>query len=224
MNNSKQEPMSKYETSYNSQVKSRIITNQNYENEEYMDGLSKDHRYALTDRSNDELNNDTTGNVESEFERQQRELIQRRFSKLETDAHNMYNNSLHNAHVESQIDHKKNEELRREGESLDKLTHETKDYLKTHTSPSSLSSFASQPVIGLKGRVHPLYKTSNSQYGAKESSELHQTNQYYGHNGSFTKEFVSGMYKYNGLNTNRTRNSTMKDPSFGHNEYFEPGI
>src|SRR5689334_13928112 len=66
--------------------------------------------------------------------------------------------------------------------------------------------------IGVKGRSHPLYKTSNSIYGVKEREEIHEPKKYHGTNGAFTKEFVGGMYRDHSLNTNRTRNLVLPDP------------
>jgi hypothetical protein len=74
--------------------------------------------------------------------------------------------------------------------------------------------------IGIKGRSHPLYKSSNSAYGNKEASEIHLPKKYHGTNGAFTKEFVGGMYRDHSLNCNRTRNTVLQDPSFSTNEHF----
>jgi hypothetical protein len=138
-----------------------------------------------------------------------RDLIERRKPKWEKDVANMYN-AYNNPHIEKQKEEmeKNKEEERKKSEQIRR---ETDEYLKQTTTTG----------FGVKGRSHPLYRTTNSVYGSKKVSELHRPLQYHGQNGAFTKEFVGGMYRNHSLNTNRTRNSSLPDPSFGTNEWFE---
>ncbi|KAF0972653.1 hypothetical protein FDP41_008902 [Naegleria fowleri] len=72
-----------------------------------------------------------------------------------------------------------------------------------------------------KNNNNPLYTTSNSMYGSKKASEIHRPSEYFGSSHSFSKEFVGGMFRNHSLNTNRTRNIALPDPTFGANHYHE---
>ncbi|KAL9647129.1 hypothetical protein ABK040_004845 [Willaertia magna] len=72
-----------------------------------------------------------------------------------------------------------------------------------------------------KKRDHPLYCTSNSTYGAKPPSEATRPAHFHGSSHSFTKEFVGGMYRNHSLNTDKTRNSVLPDPTFNGNTWFQ---
>ncbi|EFC42877.1 predicted protein [Naegleria gruberi] len=68
---------------------------------------------------------------------------------------------------------------------------------------------------------NPLYQTSNASYGSKPLKDVHKPTEYFGSSHSFSKEFVGGMFRNQSLNTNRTRNIAMPDPSFGANHFHD---
>ncbi|KAG2385463.1 hypothetical protein C9374_003278 [Naegleria lovaniensis] len=72
-----------------------------------------------------------------------------------------------------------------------------------------------------KNNNNPLYTTSNSVYGGKKASEIHRPSEYFGSSHAFSREFVGGMYRNHSLNTNRTRNIAVPDPTFGSNHFHE---
>ena len=51
---------------------------------------------------------------------------------------------------------------------------------------------------------HPVYQTTNNNYGLKPASQQQTTMKYYGIKGTFTNDFSSMMYKNTGFNTTRT--------------------
>lgn len=51
---------------------------------------------------------------------------------------------------------------------------------------------------------HPVYQTTNNNYGLKPVSQQQTTLKYYGIRGTFTNDFSSMMYKNTGFNTTRT--------------------
>jgi hypothetical protein len=124
--------------------------------------------------------------------------------------YNMHNN----AHIEKQKQQIQQQQEQQEEQKMEELKSETQPYLEQTTSSG----------IGVRGRSHPLYKTTNMNYGAKQVTEMHKPVQYHGQNGTFTKEFVGGMFRNHSLNCNKARNSTVRDPSFGTNDWFEHGI
>eukprot|EP00761_Pharyngomonas_kirbyi_P012231 gb/GECH01012258.1/.p1 GENE.gb/GECH01012258.1/~~gb/GECH01012258.1/.p1 ORF type:complete len:102 (+),score=28.36 gb/GECH01012258.1/:1-306(+) len=75
----------------------------------------------------------------------------------------------------------------------------------------------SRTEISIKRKQNPLYKTSNSAYGAKPHNDYTKPDKWKGIDGSFTKGFVGGMYSDNSLNVSKTKSKAVKDPSFGNN-------
>eukprot|EP00817_Percolomonadidae_sp_ATCC50343_P006758 CAMPEP_0117427778 /NCGR_PEP_ID=MMETSP0758-20121206/7582_1 /TAXON_ID=63605 /ORGANISM="Percolomonas cosmopolitus, Strain AE-1 (ATCC 50343)" /LENGTH=603 /DNA_ID=CAMNT_0005213667 /DNA_START=386 /DNA_END=2197 /DNA_ORIENTATION=+ len=69
----------------------------------------------------------------------------------------------------------------------------------------------------ITGRRSALYETTSNNYGSKPGNEISQHQSYHGINGNFTRQFTGGMYRNFSLNTNKTRHSTLRDPSFGSN-------
>ena len=87
--------------------------------------------------------------------------------------YNTYNNDNLDAQKQ-RIQEKKDNEAR---QKIDDLKDQTSSYLEENTSSG----------VGVKGRTHPLYRTSNMIYGAREATDMHKPIQYHGQNGSFTK-------------------------------------
>uniref|UniRef100_A0A7S4E0B6 Uncharacterized protein n=1 Tax=Lotharella globosa TaxID=91324 RepID=A0A7S4E0B6_9EUKA len=52
-----------------------------------------------------------------------------------------------------------------------------------------------------KRKQHPMYRTSNNDFGSRPPVPEETQTQYHGLNGNFTKKFSGGMYKNEGLVT-----------------------
>eukprot|EP00667_Euglena_gracilis_P024679 EG_transcript_28529 len=81
-----------------------------------------------------------------------------------------------------------------------------------------LSSLTIDDVPG-KRKAHPLYATTNSEYGKRGdasggSGKFNRT-------GEFTKKFPLQASRFGGLDTSKNRHACLPDPSFGTNPYHE---
>jgi hypothetical protein len=77
--------------------------------------------------------------------------------------------------------------------------------------------------VGEKAKkVHPMWRTTASAYGAKPIEKHALPSKTYGRRGLFSKEFGGcGNFRSHSLNTTKSRSKAMPDPSFGTTGFFE---
>lgn len=77
------------------------------------------------------------------------------------------------------------------------------------------SANAEEPKIKPQvGRTSVLYRTSYQVYGSKPVDQASRHTTWRGINGKFSKQFVGGMFRNNGLNTSTSRHRVLKSTGF----------
>eukprot|EP00668_Euglena_longa_P002902 GGOE01003397.1.p1 GENE.GGOE01003397.1~~GGOE01003397.1.p1 ORF type:complete len:138 (-),score=15.74 GGOE01003397.1:706-1095(-) len=81
-----------------------------------------------------------------------------------------------------------------------------------------LSSITIDDVPG-KRKPHPLYATTNSEYGKR--NEVSNGSGQFNRTGEFTRKFPMQANRFAGLDTSKNRNPCLPNPSFGTNPFHE---